>query len=161
LTVSDLQSRLPVHRPEEHFADHHAPYSPGEAAAEANRCLYCFDAPCTQACPTHIDVATFIKKIATGNTRGAARTILQSNVNALSCARVCPVEVLCAGACVYNHRDGGQAPIAIGRLQQFAMEHAYARGAVPGLLGEKRPSTGKRVALLGAGPASLACAAEL
>src|SRR5439155_4317368 len=99
-----------------------------EAVLEANRCLYCFEAPCQVACPTSIDIPTFIRKIGTGNLRGAARTILSANVNALSCARVCPVQVLCAGACVHNHRDGGHPPIAIGRLQQHAVEYAYERG---------------------------------
>lgn len=156
-----LLEKLPAQRPEEALADHHPTYSPGEAVAEAQRCLYCFDAPCVQACPTEIDIPSFIRKIGTGNTRGAARTILSSNVNALSCARVCPVEVLCAGACVYNHRDGGQPAIAIGRLQQFAMQQAYDQGTVHKLLGPKAEPSGKRVALVGAGPASLACAAQL
>ncbi len=122
---------------------------------EASRCLYCFDAPCTAACPTHIDVPKFIKKIASGNLRGSATTILDSNVLGLSCSRVCPVDVLCEGACVM-HRYNKQ-PIEIGRLQRHAMDHFYAHS--PSLpVGEPN---GKRVACIGAGPASLACAAEL
>ena len=124
---------------------------------EANRCLFCFDAPCTTACPTHIDVPRFIKKIATGNLEGSARTILDANILGASCARACPVEVLCQGACVFNHQD--QPPIQIGRLQRFAMDALHASGAP--LPFEPAPETGQHVALIGAGPASLACAAEL
>ena len=94
---------------------------------EANRCLFCFDAPCTAACPTHIDVPRFIKKIATGNLRGSALTILDANILGLSCSRVCPVDVLCEGACVM-HRYNKQ-PIEIGRLQRYAMDAFYATGA--------------------------------
>ncbi|MBI5493592.1 MAG: FAD-dependent oxidoreductase [Deltaproteobacteria bacterium] len=160
-TTISFQSQLPGDRPEVRFKDHHPSLTEREAVLEARRCLYCFDAPCQQACPTSIDIASFIRKISTGNTLAAARTILSANINALSCARVCPTQVLCEGACVYNHRDGSQPPIHIGRLQQFAMEAAYAKNAVASLLGDKRASTGKKIALLGAGPASLACAAEL
>jgi dihydropyrimidine dehydrogenase (NAD+) subunit PreT len=139
------------------FADLHPPFTPQAAVAEAHRCLYCFDAPCMGACPTHIDVPKFIKKIATGNLEGSARTILDANILGASCSRACPVDVLCEGACVM-HRYNKQ-PIEIGRLQRFAMDALHASGAplpfTPG------PDTGKRVALIGAGPASLACAAEL
>jgi glutamate synthase (NADPH/NADH) small chain len=134
-------------------------YTDGEAVAEANRCLYCHDAPCVQACPTGIDIPTFIRKIGTGNVRGSARVILSANLLGYSCARVCPVEVLCVGACVYNawHRT---PPIAIGRLQRYAVESALDDGSAVSLLTRARPN-GRRVACVGAGPASLACAGYL
>jgi dihydropyrimidine dehydrogenase (NAD+) subunit PreT len=141
----------------ERFADLHPPFEKTAAVTEAYRCLYCFDAPCMQACPTHIDVPKFIKKIATGNLEGSAKTILDANILGASCARACPVDVLCEGACVM-HRYNKQ-PIEIGRLQRFAMDALHASGApLPFAAGA---DTGKRVALIGAGPASLACAAEL
>lgn len=139
------------------FADLHPPFHRQAALAESNRCLYCFDAPCTAACPTHIGVPAFIKKIASGNLSGSARTILDANILGASCSRVCPVDVLCEGACVL-HRYNKQ-PIEIARLQRFAMDSLYESGAplpfVPAA------DTRRRVALVGAGPASLACAAEL
>jgi len=147
---------LPGRRLEERFEDKKPPYDDSEAVAEANRCLYCVDAPCIKACPTEIDIPTFIHKIATGNVRGAARTILSQNLLGKSCGQVCPVEVLCAGACVYN--DWDREPIRIGRLQRYAVETAIA--ANPNLYTKKAP-TGKRVALVGAGPASIAAAGWL
>jgi dihydropyrimidine dehydrogenase (NAD+) subunit PreT len=141
----------------ERFGDLHPPFDKQAAVVEANRCLYCFDAPCTNACPTHIDVPRFIKKIATGNVEGSARTILEANILGASCARACPVQVLCEGSCVM-HRYNKQ-PIQIARLQRFAMDSLYESGA--SLPFEPGPDTGLRVALIGAGPASLACAAEL
>ena len=111
----------------ERFPDLHPAFDSQSAVVEANRCLYCFDAPCTAACPTHIDVPRFIKKIATGNLRGSAQTILDANILGLSCSRVCPVDVLCEGSCVL-HRYNKQ-PIEIGRLQRYAMENA--KGVVP------------------------------
>lgn len=134
------------------------PYTPGQAAAEANRCLYCHDAPCVAACPTGIDIPGFIRKIATDNLKGSARTILSANLLGYSCARVCPVEVLCAGACVHQHQ--GHETIAIGRLQRHAIEAAFDRGDAATLL-RRRPANGKKVACVGAGPASLACAGYL
>jgi len=139
------------------FPDLHPPLTAQAAIPEANRCLFCFDAPCMQACPTHIDVPRFIKKIASGNLAGSARTILDANILGASCSRACPVEVLCEGACVL-HRFNKQ-PIQIGRLQRFAMDALHASGAP--LPFEPGPDIGRSVALIGAGPASLACAAEL
>ena len=139
------------------FGDIHPPFEAQAAITEANRCLFCFDAPCTTACPTHINVPRFIKKIATGNLTGSAHTILDANILGASCARACPVEVLCEGACVM-HRYNKQ-PIQIARLQRFAMDALHESGA--SLPFEPGPDTGFSVALIGAGPASLACAAEL
>ena len=119
-----MKNLAPSLTPEEfaaRFAEIHPPFAPQAAAVEANRCLFCFDAPCTAACPTHIDVPRFIKKISTGNVRGSALTILDSNILGLSCSRVCPVEVLCEGACVMHRYN--QEPIEIGRLQRHAMDH--------------------------------------
>jgi glutamate synthase (NADPH/NADH) small chain len=148
---------LPEERPETSFHDKKPVLSSGEAVAEAERCLYCADAPCVQACPTSIDVPSFIKRIASGNVRGSARTILGQNILGYSCARVCPVEVLCEGACVYQAWQ--KKPIAIGRLQRFAVEQATGDLRRPLL--EARAKSGKRVACVGAGPASLAFAAEM
>ena len=139
------------------FAEIHPPLADQAAAVEADRCLNCFDAPCAFACPTHIDVPRFIKKIATGNLRGSALTILDANILGLSCSRVCPVDVLCEGSCVMHGR--GEPPIAIGLLQRHAMEHFHRNG-------KKLPPVGAmertgHVACIGGGPASLACAAEL
>src|SRR5438270_3052267 len=103
----------------ERFPDLHPAFDKQEAVAEANRCLYCFDAPCMQACPTHIDVPRFIKKIASGNLMGSARTILDANILGASCSRACPVQVLCEGACVMHRYN--KKPIEIGRLQRYAM----------------------------------------
>src|SRR5437773_2235199 len=146
-------------RLEGRIADAKPTYGDGEAAGEANRCLYCHDAPCVTACPTGIDIPGFIRKIATGNVRGSARAILSANLLGYSCARVCPVEVLCVGACVYNdwHR---YPPIQIGRLQRYAVETAFANGSGASLLSKAAPN-GKKVACVGAGPASLAAAGYL
>ncbi|RSL17105.1 glutamate synthase (NADPH/NADH) small chain [Edaphobacter aggregans] len=139
------------------FRDIHPPLDMQAAIPEANRCLFCFDAPCTTACPTHINVPQFIKRIATGNLSGSARTILDANILGASCARACPVEVLCEGACVM-HRYNKQ-PIQIARLQRFAMDALHESGSP--LPFEPGADAGLSVALIGAGPASLACAAEL
>ena len=111
---------------EENFAELNPLMSAAEAAVESNRCLYCYDAPCTQACPTHIDVPSFIKKIASGNLTGSARVIFDANPIGATCSRVCPVEVLCEGACV--EKTLLHKPIEIGRLQRFATDHAIDNG---------------------------------
>jgi glutamate synthase (NADPH/NADH) small chain len=139
------------------FPDLHPPFDPRAAVVEANRCLNCFDAPCMGACPTHIDVPGFIKRIASGNVVGSAHRILDANVLGASCSRVCPVEVLCEGACVMHGRE--EKPIEIGRLQRFAMETYYAGGGKIPV--RARAERAEKIACLGAGPASLACAAEL
>jgi glutamate synthase (NADPH/NADH) small chain len=141
----------------ERFREIHPPLAPQAAVVEAHRCLNCFDAPCTAACPTHIDVPGFIKRIASGNVRGAARRILDANVLGGSCARACPVEVLCEGACVMHRYN--REPIQIALLQRHAMDFFHASGE--GLLTAVPISRNLRVACIGAGPASLACAAEL
>ncbi len=142
---------------EKNFAEIHPPFTPNSAVAEANRCLYCYDSPCMKACPTHIDISTFIKKIATGNLKGSAKTILESNWIALTCAKACPVDVLCEGACVYNEKD--EPPIQIGKLQRYAMDSYFASG-MPALF-TRAKSNGKSVGIIGAGPAGLSCGAEL
>ncbi|MFP4599461.1 MAG: NAD(P)-dependent oxidoreductase [Persicimonas sp.] len=149
-------SKLPSGRLEEQFDDRKPLFSEHEAVAEANRCLYCVDAPCIPSCPTEIDIPEFIRKITTENVAGSAETIFESNILGMSCARVCPTEVLCESTCVYNEMD--EKPIKIGRLQRYATEHAYREGLQFFEAGEP---TGHRVGLIGAGPASLACAHEL
>jgi len=148
--------KLSDDRAEVVFDDYKAPYNKAQAVAEANRCLYCFDAPCIKVCPTSIDIPTFIRRIADDNTMGAAKTIFESNILGMSCARVCPVEVLCVGDCVYN--DMGVPPIQIGKLQRYATDEAFEAGE---RFFEAGADTGKSVALVGGGPASLAAAHEL
>ncbi len=156
--MQNLIQLLKADRSEETFGDKKPLYSGGEAQAEAERCLYCVDAPCIKACPTSIDIPTFIKKIASGNVRGSARTILEQNLLGYSCARVCPVEELCAGDCVYN--AWGREPINIGRLQRYATETAV--GANPkAFFTAKTIDKPKNVACIGAGPGSLAFAGVL
>ncbi len=144
----------PPHRLESGLEEKNAPLNPGDALVEAQRCLYCHDAPCIPSCPTAIDIPTFIRKIATGNLKGSARTILNANLLAASCARVCPVEVLCEETCVYV--GWNRPPITIGKLQRYAMDHAASPDLLP-----RNPPTGFSVGLVGAGPASLACAGTL
>jgi dihydropyrimidine dehydrogenase (NAD+) subunit PreT len=135
------------------FADAHPPLSPAQAVVEANRCYFCYDAPCVEACPTGIDIPSFIRKIATGNLRGSAQTILEANILGGSCARVCPTEELCERACVHTAQES--KPIAIGALQRHATDWLMDRDVAP--FGRAAP-TGRRIAVLGAGPAGLACA---
>lgn len=142
---------------ESNFAELKPAMTTNQATAEAHRCLFCFDSPCMKACPTHIDISTFIKKIATGNVKGSAKTILESNWIALTCAKACPVDVLCEGACVYTER--GEKPIEIGRLQRYAIDRYFQMGMPP--LFTPSPKNGKSVGVIGSGPAGLACAAEL
>src|SRR5262249_20381189 len=147
VSASPTASPLPAGRLELRLADAKPLFTNGEAGAGANRCLYCHDAPCIAACPTGIDIPTVIRKIGTGNVRGSARTILTANLLGYSCARVCPVEVLCAGACVYNAWE--RTPILIGRLQRYATEAVLATGAAAALL-PHAPANGRKIACVGA-----------
>ena len=141
---------------EENFADINPPLTPSLALEAGSRCLFCYDAPCIKACPTEINIPQFIPQILTQNLVGSARTILSANVLGHSCGRVCPTSVLCEGACVLNAE--GKKPVEIGRLQRYSVDHVLDRGIQ--VLRASEPN-GRRVALIGAGPASLSCAAEL
>jgi dihydropyrimidine dehydrogenase (NAD+) subunit PreT len=156
MPLRETAPKLSPDQYEKNFSDIEPALAPRPAAIESARCLYCFDAPCTAACPTHIDVPSFIKKISTGNLAGSARVILSANILGHSCGRVCPTEVLCEGACVMLEK--GEEAIEIGRLQRYAVDYALNNNLH---LFHPLPSNGKRVACIGAGPASLACAAEL
>jgi glutamate synthase (NADPH/NADH) small chain len=140
----------------DNFAELKKPLVREEARVEASRCLYCYDAPCVKACPTHIDVPRFIRQIAGNDPLGAGETILEANALGHSCARVCPVEVLCEGACVYH--DWHEKPIHIARLQRWGTDAIHATGELPFEPGE---DNGKRVAIVGAGPAGVSCAVYL
>ncbi len=140
----------------ENFADAHPPLTPHEAVVEASRCYFCYDAPCIEACPTGIDIPGFIKKIATGNLRGSAMKIFEQNIFGGSCARVCPTEVLCEAACVRMAEE--ERPVNIGALQRRATDWLMAHDPAPF---HRAPATGKRIAVVGAGPAGLACAHRL
>src|SRR6266571_65679 len=118
-----ISPRLGAEAAATNMADYKPRYTPQEALIEANRCIFCFDAPCIQACPTGIDIPSFIKKIANGNPTGAARKILSANILGASCARVCPTAVLCEGACVVLDLEG--EPVKIGRLQRHATDHVF------------------------------------
>jgi dihydropyrimidine dehydrogenase (NAD+) subunit PreT len=139
----------------EQFQEMENPLTPTDALLEANRCLFCYDAPCIKACPTSINIPRFIKKIASNNLKGSAQTILEANPLGASCARVCPTDELCEGACVLNHAT---KPIDIGRLQRYATDWAVSNNAQ---LFKKGESIGKSVAIVGAGPAGLAAARDL
>ncbi|MEX0297989.1 MAG: FAD-dependent oxidoreductase, partial [Kordiimonas sp.] len=136
------------------FSDLHEPLSALQAKAEADRCLYCYDAPCIQACPTSIDIPTFIHQIRTDNVEGSAKTILSENIMGGTCARACPTEVLCEQACVLNASE--EEPVEIGALQRHAVDHLMTKGGSHPF--ERKPDTGKRIAVVGAGPAGLSCA---
>lgn len=139
----------------ENFIEVHQGLSNREASEEANRCLYCYDAPCITACPTDIDIPSFIKSIASGNLKGSATTIMSANPVGASCSRVCPTDELCEGACVLNEST---KPIMIGNLQRFATDWAIQNEQILFVPGEKN---GKAVAVIGAGPAGLSTAREL
>ncbi|MEF2550907.1 NAD(P)-dependent oxidoreductase [Aurantimonas sp. A2-1-M11] len=140
----------------DNFSDIHPPLEAHEALVEADRCYFCYDAPCMTACPTAIDIPLFIRKIQTGNPTGAAQTILSSNILGGMCARVCPTETLCEEVCVREVGEG--KPVKIGLLQRFATDHLMEKGGHPFVRAEP---TGKRVAVVGAGPAGLSCAHRL
>ena len=149
-----INNRLSPQQYEQNFADIHPPFETQDAAmVEANRCLFCYDAPCMKSCPTSIDVPKFIKQITTENIKGSAHTIFTSNIMGAGCSKVCPVEKLCEGACVYNLMD--EDPIPIAKLQRYSTEKAMSNNWQ---LFQRKASIGKRVAIVGAGPAGLSCA---
>jgi len=152
--MSIKSNRLIKEQYTENFSDIHPPFETKDAAmVEANRCLFCYDAPCMKSCPTGIDVPKFIKQIATENIKGSAHTIFSSNIMGAGCSKVCPVEKLCEGACVYNFME--ETPIHIAKLQRYSTEIAMKKSWQ---LFERKPATGKKVAIVGAGPAGLSCA---
>lgn len=148
-------SRISYTNLSENFQEVFQGLSNQEALEEANRCLYCYDAPCIQACPTEIDIPSFIKKIASGNMKGSAKTIMEANPVGASCARVCPTEELCEGSCVLNHAT---KPIMIGNLQRYATDWAILNEQS---LFKSVKKNGKTIAIIGGGPAGLSAAREL
>ncbi|WP_332698229.1 NAD(P)-dependent oxidoreductase [Halalkalibacter lacteus] len=152
---NNSKTQLSLYDLKKNFQEVHLGLSNQEAIEEANRCLYCYDAPCITACPTGIDIPSFIKKIASGNVKGSAKTIMISNPIGASCARVCPTEELCEGACVLNHST---KPIMIGNLQRYATDWAMKNDQLLFKAGQKN---GKTVAIVGGGPAGLSAAREL
>jgi len=157
MTRPDVKAgRLSAAEIAENFSDMHPPLARSEALIEADRCYFCYDAPCTAACPTGIDVPGFIQKIRSDNRRGSATTILAENIMGGMCARVCPTEVLCEQACVRN--DHERQPVRIGLLQRYATDPVIEDGFQPF---ERAENTGKTVAVVGGGPAGLACAHRL
>jgi len=155
--TSDVRpGRLSAAEIEKNFSDLHPPLSRAEALIEADRCYFCFDAPCTTACPTGIDIPAFIQKIRSDNIRGSARTILRENIMGGMCARVCPTEVLCEEACVRNTLE--DKPVNIGLLQRYATDPVFEQNLA---LFERAPPSGRKVAVVGAGPAGLSCAHRL
>lgn len=155
LTPGLAAARLPAQAIASGFADYDPALQPHEAAVASDRCYFCYDAPCVTACPTGIDIPLFIRQIATGTPEAAAQTILSSNILGGICARVCPTETLCEGACVREEAEG--KPVEIGRLQRFATDIAMAQPQPFA----RAAATGKRVAVIGAGPSGLACAHRL
>ncbi len=154
---ADIQTgRLSPEEISHNFCDMHPPLSRPEALIEADRCYFCYDAPCTTACPTGIDIPAFIQKIRSDNLKGSAYTILKENIMGGMCARVCPTEVLCEEACVRNvHED---KPVSIGLLQRYATDPVFEKNLS---LFERASETGKKVAIVGGGPAGLSCAHRL
>jgi dihydropyrimidine dehydrogenase (NAD+) subunit PreT len=149
-----VNNRLSEAEYRENFSDIHPPFENKTAAqVEANRCLFCYDAPCMKSCPTEINVPKFIKQISSDNVKGSAHTIFISNIMGAGCSKVCPVEKLCEGACVYNLLD--EAPIPIARLQRYSTEMAMDQHWK---LFDRKNSNGRKVAIVGAGPAGLSCA---
>src|SRR5688572_3816492 len=147
-------NRLTADQYQENFSDIHPPFATKESAlVEANRCLFCYDAPCVKSCPTSINIPKFIKQITTDNIRGSAHTIFDSNIFGGGCSRVCPVEKLCEGSCVFNFLE--EPPIPIAKLQRYSTEKAIVD---KWQLFDRNPSVSKRVAVIGAGPAGLSCA---
>ena len=154
VSTADIKpARLQADEYLHNFSEMHPPLGETASLVEADRCYFCYDAPCTEACPTGIDVAGFISMIKSGNDIGAARLILQENIIGGSCARVCPTETLCEQACVRNEQD--HRPVSIGLLQRHAVDAAMSVGQQ---FFSRNPDSGKRVAIVGAGPASLSCA---
>ncbi|CAN5432094.1 NAD(P)-dependent oxidoreductase [soil metagenome] len=150
-------NKLPAEQYQKNFSDIHPPFETKDAAlVEANRCLFCYDAPCMKSCPTSIDVPKFIKQITTDNIKGSATTIFSSNIMGAGCSKVCPVEKLCEGACVYNLMDEEAIPIA--KLQRYSTEMAMKNNWQ---LFKRKSAVGKKVAVVGAGPAGLSCAHTL
>jgi glutamate synthase (NADPH/NADH) small chain len=156
MTPGIVAGRLPPEAYRENFSDVIPPLGAHEAVVAADRCYFCHDAPCISACPTSIDIPLFIRQIQTGNPEGAAKTILSQNILGGMCARVCPTETLCEEACVREAAEG--KPVEIGRLQRYATDTLMAAGVHPFT---RAAPTGKRVAVVGAGPAGLACAHRL
>lgn len=154
--LKETAAKLPAEQLEKNFADINPPLTPSQALEAGSRCLFCHDAPCIKACPTEIDIPMFIRQIVSGNLRGSAKTILDANMLGHSCGRVCPTSVLCEGACVLNAE--GKQPVDIGRLQRYAVDHVLDNNIRLYKPGEPN---GMKVALIGGGPASLSCAAEL
>lgn len=151
-----VAGRLPRDELAANFNDLHPAYAPHEAAVAADRCYFCYDAPCIEACPTDIDIPMFMRQIQAGNATGAALTIFEQNILGGMCARVCPTETLCEEVCVRETAEGN--PVEIGRLQRYATDTIMAAGSHPFT---RAAPTGKRVAIVGAGPAGLACAHRL
>lgn len=157
LPMPITNNRLSTKQYEQNFSDIHPPFETEDAAlVEANRCLFCYDAPCMKSCPTSIDVPKFIKQITTDNIKGSAHTIFSSNIMGAGCGKVCPVEKLCEGACVFNLMD--ERPIQIAKLQRYSTEIAMQN---KWQLFQRKPFSGVRVAVVGAGPAGLSCAHTL